>query len=681
MVTAAASRLRDESPREQPSLAARGLLFRGLSLSFVGFDGDSLRQAAAAINRHSHSPQPRGGAAADAAAARTLLRQMEGWALEEGARVVDVSKEGLGAAGLFVCNFAAAFAHLRCLAEQQQQQLLLLPEAPHLLLAAIHLEPLRLLTPFWLFGCLRDRRVYAPDAHPLFRVSPAFNPPNPPLLLPDNRQQQQQQQQRQQQHKGEKQRVLLVGFTRRRRRVRPPSGLIYGMSASESDDEVAAAKEAQPATGGRAIAVHDAELAAACVEALGGQCVSAADLQLLSDGPTLAQETGAAASVEPEARLHSAVDLVVVGHLPRLLKRGVHNFSLQSASRGRGAAAELSLLQKLQQRGVACVRLQWLFDAYRIGLAPPPEAYLLSPEQCRQQEGPSSPPPSASACRQQLLQGVRLLISDAAAVREPALLQRAADLGCAEVAAVPSLLGLCPWLFRCSATRELAAILCGSRARMQLVEAAGLGSRISEISGALRAGDRFVVPSQLQRAEHATQQQPPPSAFPPLILVLPREELPGLLDLAAAVTQAVEPTAASQQGAVSARRAASSRTAAGGLSSASQQQQQQKQQQICRLVAAAQQRVLQSLSQSAVKEVQRHWQSAVEAASEPMASTETWDPRNSQGLHSQGLPLALAEARPTVVTPEWIISSWEEARCLPLDSAHGLIEVYTSGNT
>ncbi|KAL8275945.1 hypothetical protein Esti_000061 [Eimeria stiedai] len=728
MANAAASRLDGGCPRQQPSPGERSLLFRGLSLSFLGFDEDSLH---AAVSSHPSSSKFRGAAPADAAAARTLLRQMEGWAVEvgggrqrgggaqprhnspyslgfellrvcgvlfvvkiapstcvlslrcidtssalvciflsspqEGVRVVNVSREGLGAASLFVCNFAAAFAHLRRLAEQQQQQqqqqagaaVPQLPGAPHLLLAAINLEPLRLLTPFWLFACLRDRRVYAPDAHPLFRVSPAFIPSRPPLLLRDHQQQQLQQEQ----HKGAKQRVLLVGFTRRRRRVRLPSGFIHGMSASESDEEAAAAaKKAQPAARGRAIAVHDLELAATCVDALGGQCVSAADLKLpLSEGAALVQETSAAASAQPEASACVAVDLVVVGHLPRLLKRGLCSSSepcayIVAARGGRVAAAELPLLQKLQQRGVACVRLQWLFDAYRLGRAPPPQAYVLSPQQCRQQVAASPAAPCASARRQQLLQGVCLLISDAAALRDPALLQRAGDLGCTDVAAVPSLLGLCPWLFGCSATRQLAAILCGSRARMRLVDAA------------------------LQRAEQATQQQRPPSALPPLILVLLREELPGLLDLAAAVAEAIEPTAPSQPGAstprraITARRAASRRTAAGHMSSASQQQQQQrqqqKQQQIWRLLAAAQQRVLQFLTASAAKEVQRHWLSAVEAASEQTASTEAWGPQSSQSI-----PSAFADARPTVVTPEWIVSSWEEARRLPLDSAHGLVEV------
>lgn len=50
--------------------------------------------------------------------------------------------------------------------------------------------------------------------------------------------------------------------------------------------------------------------------------------------------------------------------------------------------------------------------------------------------------------------------------------QRIRDLGCTDMTVIPSLLGICPWLFRCSATRQLAAVICGSTERMQVVDAA-----------------------------------------------------------------------------------------------------------------------------------------------------------------------------------------------------------------
>lgn len=50
--------------------------------------------------------------------------------------------------------------------------------------------------------------------------------------------------------------------------------------------------------------------------------------------------------------------------------------------------------------------------------------------------------------------------------------QRAVELGCTDITTVPSLFGLCPWLLRCSATQKLAAVLCGSKDRLDLVDAA-----------------------------------------------------------------------------------------------------------------------------------------------------------------------------------------------------------------
>ncbi|KAL8440127.1 hypothetical protein Efla_006216 [Eimeria flavescens] len=739
--------------RGAPQAAEGGSLFRGLGLAFLGFDVDSLLKAAAAAGGSPPAAAAAAAAHADAEAARALLALMEKkaaavsirqlaavffccprsflplccvllllaaacgsspsraskasstrsepisasgcmhaflfslWLPQEGARVVDVEVEGCGAASFLVCNFAAAFARLSRLftSKQQQQQQQqeegafpppTLPaaacaERQQQLAALWGLEPLRLVTPFWLFACLRDRRVYAPDVHPLFLLSAAFTPYRPPLSL------QQQQEQQQQQQQG----VLLLGFTRRQRRVRQPSGFAYGLSASDSDEAEEGGVPLLPPRGppspggGLAVALNDLELAAACVEALGGR-------RLLP------------AEVEEAAPL----DLVaVVGRLPRRRRtdqwspvssaRATPHASSPAAAEGKkkktaadAAAAELSLLQRLQQQGVPCVRLEWLLDAYRLGRRPPLAAYAVPPHQLQQQQQQQLAAPSAAAARRAALQGVQILLSDAAVSGDPGLLRRAAELGCTDSLAAPALLLLCPWLFSSSATRPLAAVLCGSRERMLSVEA---------------ALERAACAWQQAQQQQQTQQQTP------VLFVLQREGLAGLLDLAAAAAEALEaPEGAPRQQQPAARRApaqggrsAGSRSHAARERAAASQQQQQQQQEtkIGKLLVAAQQHILQGLSPAAAEAAQQQWAAAAAAAGSSSSagalpcSHKGGGPPNHKGggpaehllQGSQG-PLfgsAAADARPPVVSVEWLVGCWEEARRLPLDATHGLLDL------
>lgn len=150
-----------------------------------------------------------------------------------------------------------------------------------------------------------------------------------------------------------------------------------------------------------------------------------------------------------------------------------------------------------------------------------------------------------------------------------------------------------------------------------------------------------------------------------------REEISGILDLAAAIAEACEAPACSQQSTIgvnaSSGRSAGSRHTASNQASSFQRQQRQK---IERLVAAAQQRVLQGLPSDDALEAQRGWNSATEAAT-----------RSSNPLYElaafpkQGNAFTGAGVRRPVVTPEWITSCWEEARRITIDSAHGEIEV------
>ncbi|CDJ53623.1 hypothetical protein, conserved [Eimeria brunetti] len=566
--------------------------------------------------------------------------------LQAGARVLEASLEGIAAAGFLVCNFSAAFTHLSRLAgSSAARQLGGVQEEPHEVVAALKLEPLRLLTPFWLFACLRDGRLYAADAHALFRVSAALTHKQPPLWRLDEPQGQQLSQLQPLQLQlplPHSQRVLLLGFTRRLRRVRRPRNFAYALLSSDSDD--AARERDKPEAAGHALAAHDMEMAVACVEALGGSCLPVSSLlrrlEECSTGDPAAAAEADAASNPPSV---IGVDVVVVGQFSRLQKAsadpldkgaalheaGTQQLRTNSQQRkGKvGAKVELALLYKLQELGIPCVHYQWLIDCYCFGRAPPFDAYAIPTQPAYQYVAPAAA--SAAARRQQVLQGVQILVADSEVARDPALLQRLSDLGCTDVTAVPSLLGVCPWLFRCNATRELAAVLCGSSDRVQRISTA------------------------LERAEGTRKQNS--QEFASVIFVIKRDEFAGLLDLAAVAAEAAEATASSQQ---LVERAATGRA---GSSRSSQRQQppslqQDPQQQKMRtLFSAAQQRVLQQLSPEMALQAQRMWEGATDAAPRPAAAAFVAKPNAA----------ALAETSPLAVSPEWIASCWTEARRVP----------------
>lgn len=293
--------------------------------------------------------------------------------LQAGARVLDASREGIAAAGFLVCNFAAAFMHLRRLAGPSSAGLLLggVQEEPHQVVAALELEPLRLVTPFWLFACLRDGRVYAPETHPLFRVSAALTHTQPPLWRVHQGVQMQPSMSR-------SQRVLLLGFTRRLRRVRRPRSFAYGVLSSDSEEEN---KEGEkPEAAGHALAAHDLEMGVACVEALGGSCLSASSVLRATEEHSFGDLAAADDDAASDAAERVGVDVVVVGRLARLrdasaalLEKGtvLHETGTQQLrtitqrkKRRLGAEAELALLYKLQGLRIPCVHHQWLLDAY-----------------------------------------------------------------------------------------------------------------------------------------------------------------------------------------------------------------------------------------------------------------------------------------------------------------------------
>lgn len=176
--------------------------------------------------------------------------------------------------------------------------------------------------------------------------------------------------------------------------------------------------------------------------------------------------------------------------------------------------------------------------------------------------------------------------------------------------------------------------------------------------------------SQLQRAESA--RKAPFQDPPPVLVVLQREDMAGLLDLATVAAEVIEATAGSQQsasrkGAVAGRSASTRHVQRHHAPPSSQEPQYQK---IRRLVAAAQQRVLQQLPPAAAVEAQQQWDSAAEAATSSSAP-----PDDLAAFNTQRSVTAVAGARPLVVSPDWIANCWEEARRLPVDSAHGRIEV------
>lgn len=89
------------------------------------------------------------------------------------------------------------------------------------------------------------------------------------------------------------------------------------------------------------------------------------------------------------------------------------------------------------------------------------------------------------------------------------------------------------------------------------------------------------------------------------------------------------------------------------------------------LLSGAQQRVLQQLPPAAAKEAQQLWEEAAKAAFNLAAA-------DGAALSTPRNPAALAESWPLAVAPEWISSCWAEARRVPADSAHGLVEVIIS---
>ncbi|CDI84852.1 hypothetical protein, conserved [Eimeria praecox] len=573
---------------------------------------------------------------------------MQRKAEEAGARVLDASRESITAACFLVCNFAAAFTHLsRLSGSSAAGHLSGGQEDPQQLLAALEVEPLRLLTPFWLFACLRDGRVYAPDAHALFRVSTALTHTQPPLW-------QLQQPLQVYHHLPHSQRVLLLGFTRRLRRVRRPRSFACGVLSSDSDE---GNKEGhRPEAAGRALAANDMEMAVACVEALGGSCLSVSSVLRAVEERSLGPP---AATAEADAATDTwdrlGVDVVIVGHFSRLRKANtallgkgpaLHEagtqqvrVNTQQRERRHGAKAELALLYKLQELGVPCVHHQWLIDAYCFGRAPPFDVYAIPTEPAPQIEVPAAP--SAAARRQQVLQGVQVLVADSEVTRDPSLLRRIGELGCTDVTAIPSLLGICPWLFSCGATRELAAVLCGCGDRVQCVSAA------------------------LERAEEARKRSW--ENFAAVLFVIKREDLAGLLDLAAVAAEAVEATASSQrllEGAPTGR-AASTRSAQ--RQQAAPLQHDPQQQKIRNLISAAQQQVLQQLPTAMASQAQRFWEEATNVAVRPVAADA------AAFVAKRDIP-ALAARGPLAVSPEWIASCWAEARRVPVDSAHGRIE-------
>ncbi|OEH80568.1 hypothetical protein cyc_07478 [Cyclospora cayetanensis] len=240
---------------------------------------------------------------------------------------------------------------------------------------------------------------------------------------------------------------------------------------------------------------------------------------------------------------------------------------------------------------------------------------------------------SAATLRQQVLRDTQVLVADAAVARDSSLLQRVVQLGCLDVTVLPALLGIRPWLLRSSATRELAAVLCGGSERVRSIAAA------------------------LERAE-ATRKQPL-QELSPVLLVMPREDMASLMELASIAAEAVEAVGSASGG----RRA--------GMHGPAVAQQQQ--QTIRWLLCDAQQRVLQRLPSAAAKEARSAWTAAVE-------TSYSAAPSDRAALLSQRDAAAGCRGvRPLVVSAEYICGCWEEARRLPADAAHGCMEASLCG--
>lgn len=170
---------------------------------------------------------------------------------------------------------------------------------------------------------------------------------------------------------------------------------------------------------------------------------------------------------------------------------------------------------------------------------------------------------------------------------------------------------------------------------------------------------------QLERAEAARKRSC--QDFAAVVFVIKREDLAGLMDLAAVAAEAVEATASSQQiiEVAPTGRAASTRSAQRQQAPPAQQDQQK--QKLRALISAAQQRVLQQLPAAMACQAQRLWEGATAVAVRPAEA-------NAAALVAKRNVAALAETAPLAVSPEWIASCWAEARRVPADTAHGRVQ-------
>ena len=179
------------------------------------------------------------------------------------------------------------------------------------------------------------------------------------------------------------------------------------------------------------------------------------------------------------------------------------------------------------------------------------------------------------------------------------------------------------------------------------------------------------VALQLQRAEERWKGSG--LGTPPVILVLQQEDMTGLLELAIAAAEAVERTGGSQptmfrKGAGAGR---PSNTRHGSKQHApAQHLQHQHEGKLSELTKIAQQRVLQSLPRAIAADAQQHWKAAAEAVSNWSSQTDSLT-----GFAWHRSAAGAVSGRLLAASPEWIAGCWEAAQLMPLDSAHGCIEV------
>lgn len=170
---------------------------------------------------------------------------------------------------------------------------------------------------------------------------------------------------------------------------------------------------------------------------------------------------------------------------------------------------------------------------------------------------------------------------------------------------------------------------------------------------------------QLERAEVARKRGS--QDYGSVLFVIKREDLAGMVDLAAVAAEAVEAAASSQQmleGATTGR-AASTRSAQRQQPPPLQQDPQQ--QKVRTLISMAQQRVLQQLPAATALKAQKLWADAANVAGH-LAATD------AAAFVAKRNATALAEIGPVLVSPEWISRCWAEGRRAPVDSVHGRIE-------